>query len=357
MKFTETQKIAYALIKTPGIGFVKGRRLMENADCSDAEKFLSSARNFCSAKEYSEIMATFDITDFEAKERLFTEKGIIPVAMTEKEYPESLLPYSDMPIILFCKGDVNLLNTESFAVVGTRYPTRYGRRVTEDFVTALSERFCIVSGLARGVDACAHRAALDAGGKTVAVMGCGPDIVYPSENYALYRDIENYGLIVSEYEPTTPVNAHNFPARNRIISGLSRGVLVTEAGLKSGTMLTINSALKQGKDVYCVPGAIYNETSGGCNRSIRECQTRAVLSVNDIYEDMGISKETFSPPSALQLDVNENAVLELLKREGESHFEEILPVTDLTVAQLSALLFKMEVAGLIYKTKQNYWSV
>lgn len=356
MKLTAKQKIIYALTKAQGIGCVKGRRIVSYADFSDFGSFLVSLRNV-SANEYIEIKTGLENTDFDRLENSFADKSIRLVTILDEEYPKSLLPYQDMPLALYCIGDVSLLNTPSFAVVGTRFPTRYGLRATEEFVSSLSDRFTIVSGMARGIDSCAHKSALKAGGKTVAVLGSGVDIVYPPENLSLYRDIINFGLVVSEYEPGTPANSFNFPARNRIISGLSRSVLVTEAGIKSGTMLTINSAIAQGKDVFCVPGSIYSAASSGVNKSIRECQSRAVTDVNDIYDEMGLTKQETVKPSLIQLDFNEDAILNALKQNGEMHVEEILDVVDLSISQLNSLLTRMETAGLINKTKHNYWSV
>lgn len=356
-KYTSGHKIAYALTKTVGIGNVKGRKLMENADVTDTDAFLATAEALCTAREYAELAAEIRRIDFDSFFEKLDAKNIGLVGITDEEYPESLRPYTDMPLLLYTKGDAGLLNKPCFAVVGTRYPTRYGVRVTAEFTEKLAERFCIVSGMARGIDACAHRAALNAGGGTIAVLGSGADVVYPAENYSLYRDIASYGLVVSEYEPGTPATAHNFPVRNRIISGLSKSVLVTEAGIKSGTMLTINCAERQGKVVFCVPGSIYSERSGGCNRSIKECQSRAVTDVNDIYEEMGLAKTDLSKPTDIQLDFNEDAVIKSLTEKGEMHFEEILDIVDLSVPQLTALLVKMEALGLINKTKHNYWSV
>jgi len=356
LKLTVGQKIIYALTKANGIGYTKGKKISEYADFSSFDGFLASLRQI-SAHDYAEIKSELDNIDFDAFERLLSEKDIIFVTVLDKGYPEALRPYDDMPLALYCKGDVSLLNKPSFAVVGTRFPTRYGLRVTEEFVSSLAERFVIVSGMARGLDSCAHRTALKSGGKTVAVFGCGADIIYPPENLSLYRDIITYGLVISEYEPGTPARSYNFPPRNRLISGLSRGVLVAEAGLKSGTVITINDAIAQGKDVFCVPGSIYSAASAGTNRSIRECQSRAVLNVNDIYEELGISKEEKIKPSDIQLDFNEVAIMDALKSAGEMHVEEILEVVDLTVPQLNSLLTRMEASGLINKTKQNHWSL
>ncbi len=362
MIFDDKKKAVYLLAHTKGIGSIKGRRVI--SALSDITMLFSkivilrdALTRIIGEKEYVELCENVRTFDFDKLEEEYASQETKIITVVDEEYPKSLMCYEDMPLILYCKGDISLLNKPCFAVVGTRYPTKYGVRATEEFVSQLSSRFCIVSGFARGVDSKAHRVCLDVKGKTIAVMGCGVDVVYPAENYALYKDILSYGLVISEYDNKTKATACNFPSRNRIISGLSSGVLITEAGEKSGTMITKDYALSQGKDVYCVPGSIYSNASGGCNRSIRECQSRAVMDINDIYDEMGIGKVDTKKPNNIQLDFNEEMILNKLNQNGEMHFEEILDEVDLTVPQLNSLLIKMEAVGLINKTKTNYWSV
>ncbi len=361
MKLSEKQKAVLIVASAYGIGTVKGRKLLGSTDLEGIAENLPKYRGIITSilgeKDYGEICVSAAEFDFRELETKLEKANATIVTMLDEEYPKTLACYDDAPLCLYCKGDVRLLNAPCFAVVGTRFPTKYGIRVTEEFTTRLSERFCIVSGMARGVDSCAHRAALNARGKTIAVLGCGVDVVYPPENRALYEEIAEKGLVISEYPLGENAVAHNFPARNRIISGLGRAVLITEAGEKSGTMLTLNYALNQGKDVFCVPGSIYNKASAGCNKAIKECQTRLVIDVNDIYGELGMTKTDVSKPSDIQLDVNEDSIINALNRNGEMHFEEILGVVDLTVPQLNALLIKMTAVGLITKTKHNYWSV
>lgn len=339
------------------MGKVKARKIADYADFNDVERFLSSIKDNLSQKEYDAIKFSLENTDYGKFEKTLSDCNIKFVTIVDEDYPKSLRPYGDMPLALYCIGDTKLLNKPSIGVIGTRLPTKYGLRATEEFVSSLAERFVIVSGMARGVDGCAHETAIKKGGKTVAVLGCGVDIVYPPENFGIYRDIINSGLVISEYEPHVSPVSYNFPARNRIISGLSRAILVTEAGEKSGTMITINDAVAQGKTIFCVPGSIYSSTSKGTNRSIRECQARAVLDVNDVYEELGMTKETTVKPSELQLDFNQEAILKALERNGEMHVEELLDIVDIGISQLNSLLVRMAAVKLVHKTKQNYWSV
>lgn len=361
MKLTDRQKAVYIVTSAYGIGVAKGRKLLDAVNAEDVANNLAKCRSTITAmlgeRDYREICVSAANADFAELERKLELSKVKLVTILDEEYPKSMLCYEDAPLMLYCKGDASLLNKPSFAVVGTRFPTKYGMRATEEFVAKLSERFVIVSGMARGIDSCAHRTALNSRGKTVAVLGCGADVVYPPENKSLYEEIAEYGLVISEYPLGETATAHNFPARNRIISGLSRAVLITEAGENSGTMLTLNYAINQGKDVFCVPGSIFNKSSAGCNKAIKECQTRLVTDVNDIYSELGMTKTDVSKPSSIQLDVNEDSVLNALAKNGEMHFEEILDVVDLSVPQLNSLLTKMTAVGLITKTKYNYWSI
>ena len=349
-------KIAYILKKSSGIGNVKGRKIMDRADVTDYNSFLSSVKELVSDKEYESICEVAKAIDFNRLEEELFHREIGLIAYGENDYPDSLVRYDDMPILFYYKGDKSLLNAKSIAVVGTRFPSSYGVKATEEFVKTLSEEFCIVSGMARGVDSVAHRAALSASGKTIAVLGCGVDVVYPSNNYELYRNVINNGLLISEYDPDERADAYNFPSRNRIISGLSTGVLVIEAGEKSGTMHTVKCAEKQGKPIYCVPGSIYSQTSIGCNALIRDGKGIAVVSAYDIFRDQGIAIKDKNTPD-IPKDNDVMAVYDILRQKGESHFDELIEETELTVPKLSAALIKGEALGLFTKTKSNFWSV
>lgn len=197
---------------------------------------------------------------------------VIKIDLNSKYYPEKLKNINGKPRELYCLGNLELLNYKSIAVIGSRNYSNYGKRVAMEFSYNLAkENICIVSGMARGIDSFAHEATLKAKGKTIAVLGSGLDVIYPKENIKLYEDIiKNDGLIISEYLLGTPPRKQNFPARNRIISGLSDGVLVIEARKNSGTNITVDFALEQGKDVFVIPGDIYSKTSDGTNFLIKE---------------------------------------------------------------------------------------
>lgn len=211
---------------------------------------------------------------------------VIKVDINSKFYPERLRNISSPPKQLYCLGNLELLNYKNnIAVIGSRNCSFYGERAAKDFAFNLAKsNVCIVSGLAKGIDSFAHIGALNAKGRTIAVLGSGLDNIYPKENKKLFQDIiENNGLIITEYPLGTSALKQNFPARNRIISGLSDGVIVIEARRNSGTNITVDFALEQGKDVYVIPGNIYSKTSDGTNYLITEGAI-PVLSYKDILK-------------------------------------------------------------------------
>lgn len=197
---------------------------------------------------------------------------VVKIDMNSKWYPEKLKNIGSPPKQLFCLGNLELLNMKSIAVIGSRNYSKYGERAAKEFSYNLAKNdICIVSGFARGIDSFSHIACLEANGKTIAVLGSGLNVIYPKENKELFtKIISNDGLIISEYPLDTKPEKQHFPARNRIISGLSDGVLVIEARKNSGTNITVDFALEQGKDVFVIPGNIYSKTSDGTNFLIKE---------------------------------------------------------------------------------------
>ncbi len=197
---------------------------------------------------------------------------VIKIDMNSKWYPDKLRNINCPPKELFCLGNLDLLNRKSIAIIGSRNYSGYGKRAANEFSKGLAQNdICIVSGLAKGIDAFAHSGCLSIDGKSIAVLGSGVDVIYPKENTQLYHKIiAKDGLIISEYPLGTKPEKQHFPVRNRIISGLSDGVLVIEARKNSGTNITVDFALDQGKDVYVIPGNIYSKTSDGTNFLIKE---------------------------------------------------------------------------------------
>lgn len=222
----------------------------------------------------------------EKYEKYILKNDIKIINISDDNYPAKLKNIYAPPITIFAKGDISLLSSKAIAIVGSREPSKYGICVAEKFSKELSkEGITIVSGLARGIDTFAHIGALSSFGKTIAVLGSGIDVVYPKENAKYYREISEKGLIISEYIVGTAPESKNFPQRNRIISGLSDGVLVVEARKNSGTMITTDFALEQGKELYVIPGNITSNLSVGTNNLIKE-GAKLVTDVCEILEDL-----------------------------------------------------------------------
>ena len=302
------------------------------------------------------LLKDFDeqkIQDFIQK----TEKeGIKIVTYASIDYPSKMKDTNQPPLALYCKGDTSLLNSTCFSIVGTRRISRYGRDITEKFATALSDAgLTIVSGLADGIDSVAHQSTLNAGGKTIAVLGCGLKNIYPATNIGLAQKIiDAGGLVMSEYLPDEKPQTYYFPYRNRIIAGLSIGVLITEATEKSGSMHTKEYALEYGRDVYAVPGRINDIYSIGCNKIIKNCQSAMVLSPADILDNLGLDfVET--KKANIQTTMEENTILQLLDG-GELLFDELRQQSGYETRSLNTLLIRMEMLGLVKRLPGNYYA-
>ncbi len=267
----------------------------------------------------------------------------------DDDYPKKLKEIYDPPIIVYYKGEFEPTDDRAIGVVGTRKITGYGKLVTEKFAKELvASGFTIVSGLARGVDTQAHRSALESGGRTIAVLGGGLNKIYPPENMKLVDQIiDGQGAVVTEFPPEYESLPGNFPARNRIISGLSLAVLVTEAASDSGSLITARVALEQGRDVFAVPGPITSDLSRGPADLIKD-GARLVFEAEEILEELGMSRIDNAQLKIdnSQLGENERKVLEALENENK-HIDEIGRELNLNAAITSATLLKMEISGLV----------
>lgn len=275
---------------------------------------------------------------------------VTALRMTDDGYPRLLREVSLPPPILYVRGTLAPADDIALAIVGTRRVTAYGRQVTERLAAELvAQGLSIVSGLARGVDTHAHAAALAAGGRTIAVLGCGPDLVYPPENAKLAARIIESGAIVTEFAPGTQPEAGNFPARNRIISGLSLGVLVIEAPHDSGALITARFAGEQGRDVFAVPGNITSRASAGANRLIQD-GAKLVLAVDDVLGELnlGMVPQQLELRELLPENETEASLLAQLDAAGEPcHIDELCRATGLPIAAVSGTLVMMELKGLV----------
>ncbi|OGD83832.1 DNA protecting protein DprA [Candidatus Curtissbacteria bacterium RIFCSPLOWO2_01_FULL_39_62] len=290
------------------------------------------------------------------------EAGIKVVIAIDRDYPANLRQIQDCPPVLYYKGTLLSQDDLAIAVVGSRRATIYGRQVTEKLVSSLvMSGLVIVSGLARGIDSIAHRAALDAGGRTIAVLGNGLDTIYPPENKRLAEEIVENGAIVSEFPLGFPSVPSNFPARNRIISGLSLGVLVTEGAIDSGSMITAGQAAEQGREVFAVPGPITGKMSEGANNLIKE-GVHPVTEAVDILEILNIERKRRildAKDSPLRIKPNDKMqakILEIL--DGQSkHIDLIARETGFSIDKVNSALGLMEIKGFVKNYGAGMWGI
>ncbi len=292
------------------------------------------------------LPASHDPQLLETVQRLETIGVSIVTLWDQQHYPAALRTIYDPPALLYVLGE--LPEQQAFAVVGARRASRSGRRLTAEICAELAARnITVVSGLARGIDSAAHQGALETG-RTVAVLGCGIDLIYPPENTRLAQRIVATGAILSEYPPGTPPLAGHFPGRNRIISGLAKGVLIVEAAGKSGSLLTADFALEQGREVFAVPGPVYSQTSGGVNRLLKD-GAHLVTEARDILDVLW-------PGTAVDLPILDgdplsdrlsNEQLTVYQSLGEEplHIDELARKCRLTAMELSATLLHLELEG------------
>ena len=283
---------------------------------------------------------------------LLENAGVRAITRTGDDYPSRLTRTVDCPPTIYVKGTADLNSPRMFAIVGSRRCTRDGERAAMDFAETLSlNDVTVVSGMAMGIDAAAHMGAVKANCPTVAVLGCGADIVYPRENERLYgRILDCGGAIVSEYLPGTPALAGNFPARNRIISGMSKGVMIVEGAKKSGAMITVDRALDQGRDIFAVPGSIYSPMSATPNQLIIDGAVPAV-SPWDILEYYKWAERPSDSPrnrALPDLSKDESVVVEPLRSQSLT-ISELCALTGFDVGKTNSLLTILELRGIIEK--------
>lgn len=336
----------------PGVGPIKFESLIKHfGSAKDAwEARSSDLKSLLGEKlsaKFEDFRKTFNIEQYE-KELL--GKKISFVCVSEKEYPQRLKKIKNPPIILFVKGSINFNIEQKFlAIVGTRRITSYGESVTDLFATSLaSNGIVIVSGLAIGVDAQAHKSAIEIGGKTVAVLGNGVDMCYPRENQKLYDQIlDDNGAVISEFPPGEPPSVGSFPSRNRIVAGLSDGVLVTEGASDSGSLITANFGLEFGRRVFAVPGPITSSLSAAPLRLI-EKGAKLVITPDDIIKEfkMQNSKVRIASQNLKGLSSEEKKIVELIENEP-LNFDEIVRRLKIDPSKAGTILSFMEIKGIV----------
>ena len=301
--------------------------------------------------EYERLKST-TISQGTALFQYINKNNINYVTINSEYYPERLKEIDDAPYVLFYKGDVSLLNYNMVAIVGSRKNSTYGEVVTRQIVGELRNMdYGVVSGVAYGIDAIAHKECLSRGIKTIGVLGCGIDIIYPRANKLVYNEIEKNGLLISEFLPNTKPMPYNFPRRNRIITALSRGVIVIEATVKSGSLITVNYALQYGRDVMAVPGPVSNTNSKGCNLLIRD-GAKVFVELGDLYYFLNVIKKE-------EKKIENNDIKLLLNNVLSSepiHLDKIIQCVNVDRMALFELLFEMQNRNEIICLPGNYYA-
>ncbi len=372
-----TRKLQWlALSQTPGIGAGRGRKLVDHfgtidrlfaASLTELEACgipAAAAQGIALGKSLELASAEYD---------RIREMGAAIIVRGDPEFPNRLLEIYDPPLVLYVKGTAEIIDQPGIAVIGTRHPTPYGLGMAERLACDLAARgLVIISGMARGVDTAAHRGALSSHGPTIAVWGTGVDVIYPKENQKLSEQIlEAGGAIVSEFPLGTFPAPQNFPIRNRIISGLSIGVLVLEAGEYSGTRVTARCALEQGREVYAVPGNVTNKLSWGPNTLIKQ-GAALVATWEDVWEELPADVRLALTPAepaesaegsgaslfqAADLPPGEKRVLALLRADESTHIDLIVErlQSHLSSSEIFTALFELELNGRIRALPGKYY--
>ena len=341
--------IGFTLVK--GIGAVRFQRLLERFDDIESA-WKASPADLAGAglglKLIERLVAVREKVDLSLIWAQIQAKGIHVLTWLDEGYPQRLKEIEQPPPVLYLRGDLTEEDTWAVAIVGTRRVTPYGRQVTEEIASFLAANgVTLVSGLARGVDAIAHNAALRAGGRTLAVLGSGVDRIYPPENRTMAEQITQHGAVMSDYAPGTPPEASNFPPRNRIISGLSMAVVVVEAGETSGALITAEFAAEQGREIFAVPGNIYAPQSKGTNKLIQQ-GAQPLLSASDIMQALNLTRmgQHKAARKTLPADAFEAKLYQAMGDEP-LHVDEIRNQTGLPVEKVSATLIMMELKGMV----------
>lgn len=350
----------YCFTVMGGLGRRTKRRLLNSygeeqiLSFSDQElEKLLTGREWAS---YCKNKSLYNIEEIEKQWRNLEEKRIKFVYWTDDEFPQKLRQIPDGPLGLFYKGHLPK-EEPSIGIVGSRTPSAYGKEMASYFARELAgEGIAVISGLAYGIDVSAHKGALEAKGATYGVLGCGPDIVYPKENFSIYEKMEERGGILSEYGPGTVPASFRFPERNRIISGLSDGILVIEARERSGSLITADQALEQGKEVFALPGRATDPLSEGTNWLIRE-GGRLVTKPSQILEELFHLCDKKSKKSLTEeklLDKKEKVVYDCLSLDPKS-IEEIINRTNYSVSEVISILFRLELNGYVNQIVKDYY--
>jgi DNA processing protein len=335
-----------------GIGAVRFRKLLNFfgelsvAWQADRSELISAGLTEKAADQVIETRKSLKPQNLEIE---LGQKGIKYLTWNSPGYPRYLLEIAQPPPVLYFIGDILPEEDLAVAIVGTRNVTKYGRQITHDTAAYLAgSGITVVSGLARGVDGIAHQAAMEGGGRTFAILGSGVDVIYPPEHRKLAREITQHGALISDYPPGTKPDGINFPPRNRIISGLSRGTVVIEAGERSGALITAKFALEQGRDIFAVPGSVLSQMSKGTNQLIAEGATPMTnpVIITDTLNLARTGKERKT--EQVEISAIEKNILRVMGGE-KLHIDEICARTSLSIEKLTAELTMMELKGIVQR--------
>lgn len=362
---TTNRKYAYWLLTNPILTSAQKRKLSEHFNGSfslyfASDKDLNNSQIFHNLDEidrYNRQKEKWRIDDEYFK---FLETGYDFLTIEDEDYPDSLMNIHDKPYGFYINGSFPKANSRCIAMVGARMPSIYGKNMATELAKELGRfGYIVVSGMAKGIDAFSHVGCMDAGGKTIAVLGCGVDVIYPKANAAIYERIVDNGCIISEYPMGTAPVATNFPARNRIISGLSKKIIVVEARRKSGSLITADFALSQGRDLYAVPGRMNDSLSLGCNELIYQ-GAGIITSVEDFMKDLTDIADSMykgvaeSLPNTNSLAREEAIVYSCLDLYPKS-IEDILSEAKLDFLAVLAAIAGLTRLGIIREVFKNYY--
>ena len=305
----------------------------------------------------SECTAARGRIDPDSELELLQRHGVQAITWHDDSYPRQLLEIYDRPPVLFVRGTLTPADEWAVAVVGTRRVSVYGRQAAEDMARGLAaNRVTVVSGLARGVDGVAHRAALEAGGRTIGVLACGLDMVYPPEHKRLAEQIIEQGALISDYAIGTQPRSEFFPRRNRILSGISLGVLIVEGDVKSGAMITARQALEQNREVFAVPGSVYSPNSRGTNKLIQDGEAKLTVDVQDVLAELNLSMAAhqIEMTELIPADETESVLLRFINGEP-LHIDDVRRSSGLPIATVTSGLAMLELKGLVRQVgRMNY---
>ena len=318
---------------------------------------VSQLKNVLTEKQIQTFLQKRDMHDVVVMKEKLKEKDIRYIMWYQEEYPPQLLELTDYPYVLYLRGNASFLSRKSIAIIGARNASAQGKELAKYFARELAKQgIAIISGMAAGIDGAAHYGALDAGGMTIGVLGCGVNVIYPKEHANLYWQMCQQGAVISEVGIDTKPMAYLFPMRNRLISALSSGILVIEAKKQSGSLITVDQGLEQGKDIYAIPGNIYHPLSEGCNQLIKQ-GAKCVTHINDILEELHLPKqEDTILQNEIQLAPTEKIVYSCLGLETK-YIDCIMNESGLTVAEVLSALYQLERKGFIQQEVRNYFHI